>query len=214
MIYDVPFRHQQALDPSALSNITTTLRAIEKALHDCRNAGVDPNSDPAVVLLARHMATVSTNRARRDVLRQACTRRLGELKRFPTLLALAIRGVEYDAGAKERFHIDATDAMNALAVALPLTPGTFEVTSIQGTPDQSGHVLLSSEDFAVTVRIGARHEGREVAYCAVGQGPDAPTRYAPMAELLKPDRFAARLRRDLSIAVQPAAYVTPAPIGI
>ena len=56
MIYDVPFRHQQALNPSGLPTITTTLRAIEKAVEDCRNAGVDPDSDPAVVLLARHMA--------------------------------------------------------------------------------------------------------------------------------------------------------------
>jgi len=209
MIYDVPFRHQQALDPSALTTITTTLHAIEKAVQDCRNAGVNPNSDPAVVLLARHMAIVSTNRARRDVLRHACTRRLAELKRFPTLLALAIRGVEYDEVAKERFHIDASEALNVLASALVLTPGTFEIVSTQGSCDQSGHVLLAAEDLAVSVKIGIRHEGREVAYRAVRDGMDALNRYAPIAELLKPERFAARLRRDLSLTVRPAAPVAP-----
>lgn len=209
MIYDVPFRHQQALDPSALPTITTTLRAIEKAIEDCRNAGVDPDSDPAVVLLARHMATVSTNRRPRAVLRQACTRRLAELTRFPTLLALAIRGVEYDAGAKERFHLDATIAMNALAEALGLTAGTFEVVSIQKGRDQSGQVLLAAEKIAVTVAIGRRHEGREVSYRAVDEGPDAPNRYAPMSELLRPGRLAARLRRDLPCAF---TQVVPEPI--
>jgi hypothetical protein len=211
MIYDVPFRHQQALDPSALSTITTTLHAIEKALEDCRNAGVDPNSDPAVVLLARHMAVVSTNRAPRAVLRHACTRRLAELTRFPTLLALAIRGVEYDSVAKERFHIDATVAMNALAQALGLTAGTFEVVSIQGGRDQSGQVLLAAEKFAVTVAIGRRHEGREVSYRGVQEGSDAPNRYAPMSELLRPGRLAARLQHDLPAAFPPIA---PAPILI
>ncbi|MEG3168094.1 hypothetical protein U1737_07815 [Sphingomonas sp. LB3N6] len=209
MIYDVPFRHQQALDPSALTTVVATLHAMGKAVDDCRNAGVDPNSDPAVVLLARHMATVSTNRAPRDVLRHACRRRLEDLKRFPTLLALAIRGVEYDAGAKERFHIEATEAMNALTVCIGLAPGTFEIVSLQGERDQSGHVLLAAGEFAVTVRIGARHEGREVAYRAVCDSTSPPNHYAPMADLLKPDRFADRLRRDLSIEVRPVAPVAP-----
>ncbi len=211
MIYDVPFRHQQALDPSALPTITTTLRAIEKAIEDCRNAGVDPDSDPAVVLLARHMAIVSTNRRPRAVLRQACKRRLEELTRFPTLLALAIRGVEYDAGAKERFHLDATAAMNALAKVLCLAPGTFKVVSIQGGRDQSGHVLLAAERIAVTVAIGRRHEGREVSYRAVNDGQDAPNRYAPMAELLRPRQLAARLQRDLPGALP---QIIPAPASI
>ena len=39
MIYDVPFRHQQALDPSGLPTITTTLRAIEKAVDEPSAAG-------------------------------------------------------------------------------------------------------------------------------------------------------------------------------
>lgn len=212
MIYDVPFRHQQALDPSGLPTITTTLRAIEKAVEDCRNAGVDPDSDPAVVLLARHMAVVSTNRRPRAVLRQACNRRLEDLTRFPTLLALAIRGVEYDAGAKERFHLDATAAMTALAEVLELAAGTFKVVSIQGGRDESGQVLLAAEKVAVTVAIGRRHEGREVSYRAVKEGTAMPNRFAPMAELLRPRRLAARLRRDLPEAFAPAASL-PIPIA-
>lgn len=61
MNFDTVHRHQQALDPSALTTIRTTLHAIEQGISDCRNAGVDPDTDPAVVLLARHLAVVSSN---------------------------------------------------------------------------------------------------------------------------------------------------------
>jgi hypothetical protein len=199
MIYDVPFRHQQALDPSALTTVTATLNAIGKALEDCRNAGVSPDSDPAVALLTRHMATVSSNQADAEVLRAACHRRLEELQRFPPLLALAIRGVEYDVLAKNRFHEDGRAAMVQLATALGLAPEAYTVCNFEGTPDQSGNVLLAAADVAVMVQIGGRHEGREVSYRAVSEGLQQPNRFASIQDLLKPDRFADRLCRELGL---------------
>jgi hypothetical protein len=199
MIYDVPFRHQQALDPSALTTVTATLRAIGKAVEDCRNAGVSPDSDPAVALLTRHMATVSSNHAGEDTLRAACNRRIDEIKRFPTLLALAIRGVEYDVAAKSRFHEDGRSAMLLLATALGLAPETYTVCNVQSTPDQSGHVMLAAADVAVMLQVGGRHEGREVSYRAVSEGHERPNRFASIRDLLKPDRFADRLCRELGL---------------
>src|SRR3546814_18285795 len=38
--------------------IGTTLHAIHAAITDCRNAGLDLESDPAIILLARHLGTV------------------------------------------------------------------------------------------------------------------------------------------------------------
>src|SRR3546814_18916415 len=38
--------------------IGTTLHAIHAAITDCRNAGLDLESDPAFILLARHLGTV------------------------------------------------------------------------------------------------------------------------------------------------------------
>src|SRR3546814_8235499 len=58
MSYDLAFRYSQALDPSALVMIGTTLHAIHAAITDCRNAGLDLESDPAIILLARHLGTV------------------------------------------------------------------------------------------------------------------------------------------------------------
>ena len=53
MSYDLAFRFQQALDPSALMDIAASLHAIEAAITDCRNAGIATESDPAIILLCR-----------------------------------------------------------------------------------------------------------------------------------------------------------------
>lgn len=214
MIYDVPFRHQQALDPSALTTIHTTLHAIEKAIVDCRNAGVHPDTDPSVVLLVRHLAGVSTNKAPDAVLQAACSRRIEELRRFPTLLALAIRGVEYDPAAKERFHQDGRKALRRLAAELALVADTFTIRSDEGAVWTAGDVVLRAPGLNVSLSIGGARLGREIAYRRSGATDDfAQTRYATIAELLKPDRFAARLCRDLALpapAEAPAKTLLPA----
>ena len=112
------------------------------------------------------------------MLRAACTRRVEELKRFPTLLALAIRGVAYDAAAKARFHEDGKRAILLLASALGLGVGYYEVRAVTGTVDQSGYILLAAADVAVMLQIGARHEGREVSYRAVSGNHTQPNRFA------------------------------------
>jgi len=205
-MYDVPIRYEQALDPSALTNIRTTLHAMEKALEDCRNAGVCPDTDPAVVLLARHMATVSTNRRDDDTLRFACKRRLDDLRHFPTILALALRGVAFDAVAKDRFHADGQSAMHSLARAMALPEGSYEVRSWLGDISVSGTVFLVADDFVVALSVGGIREGRELTYRAVRGGVrHGQDHYAQILLLVRPERFAARLRRDLNLGPPPAA---------
>lgn len=199
-MYDLPIRYEQALDPSALTNIRTTLHAIEKAIEDCRGAGVCPDSDPAVVLLARHMATVSTNKAPEPILRDHCTRRLDELRRFPPLLALAIRGVGFDAIAKDRFHAEGQKAMRRLAEIMELPPESYEIRSWRGDMSKSGTVYLCTNDFAVELTIGGAREGREVTYRAIRGGVRQGQDYhAQVLQLVRPKRFAARLRNDLKL---------------
>ena len=109
MNFDTAHRHQQALDPSALTTIRTTLHAIEQGIIDCRNAGVDPDTDPAVVLLARHLAIVSSNRASDAVLGAACRHRLDEIRRFPALRGAARPG----AGAVSARQPDLSSATSS-----------------------------------------------------------------------------------------------------
>jgi hypothetical protein len=144
MIFDVATRHRLALDPAGLTSISVTLTAMMRAIEDCRNAGVAPDSDPAVVLLARHMATISPNRAPRAILEGACRRKLADIARFPALLALAARRVEYDSIAKDRFHAEGRAALSALAYALNLDVRSYELTTILGERSDAGCLRLAT----------------------------------------------------------------------
>ena len=200
MTYDVPLRHQQALDPSSLTTIAATFHALGKGIEDCRNAGVDPEHDPAIVLLVRHFARIMAFRADDDSLRALCRHRIGELDRFPALLSLALHGVNNDRVAKERFHADGRTAMRGLARALGLPEGSYRVTSFHGDPAISGAVVLSTCDLEVSLSVGPLHEGNEVQYFAK-RGPAARDRlrFASMREFVKTARFAARIRRELQL---------------
>ena len=118
MPYDVAFRHQQALDPSALVTIGASLHAITRAIDDCRNAGIAFETDPAVILLARHLASVTARQSEDALLKRRCMDRIAELRQHPALLTLAVRGVAHDAAAKDRFHSDGRKALRRLAAAL------------------------------------------------------------------------------------------------
>ncbi|MGT2516929.1 hypothetical protein ACVOMT_24510 (plasmid) [Sphingomonas panni] len=206
-MFDVAFRHQQALDPSALTTIPTTIHAIEKAIEDCRHAGLDANSDPAVVLLARHLASICATRPADTVLRGTCADRIAALRRFPPLLALAVRGVAYDAVAKERFHIDGRKALRRLAAALDLPDRGYDLYSLPGEVSVAGEIVLRTPTIHLELTIGRLREGRELLYRRAGttRDPAGPrNHYAAMREVVHPDRLAARIRRDLDLAAVPA----------
>jgi hypothetical protein len=59
--------------------------------------------------------------------------------------------------------------------------------------------MLAAADVAVMLQVGGRHEGREVSYRAVMEGHERPNRFASIRDLLKPDRFAERLCRELGL---------------
>ena len=115
MTYDVAYRFQQALDPSALVTIGASLHAITRAIDDCRNAGIAFETDPAVILLARHLASVTARQSEDALLKRRCMDRIAELRQHPALLTLAVRGVAHDAAAKGRFHSDGRKALRRLA---------------------------------------------------------------------------------------------------
>jgi hypothetical protein len=215
MSYDVPFRHHQALDPSALTSITAALHAINRGIEDCRVAGVATDSDPAILLIARHLGRLAEAASEEATLRSACTRRIAELDRHPALLALALRGVSFDKAAKDRFHRDGRQAMRRLAIALDLPEGRYEVTSHYGDVAISGSVVLTSPEIEVSLAIGPLHEGNEVSYFAK-RGPAArePLRFARISAFIKADRFATRLKRELRLAdIALACAASPAPIA-
>src|SRR3546814_1882505 len=82
-----------ALDPSSLISLPTALHALNAAIADCRNAGRPHHSDPAVILLARHLGAIASQIERPNVeLRRACMDAIAELRCKPALIALAHKG--------------------------------------------------------------------------------------------------------------------------
>lgn len=59
MRLDTLYRHQQALDPSALTIIAGAAHAVSAAIADCHAAGLNPDIDAAVILLARHLGRIA-----------------------------------------------------------------------------------------------------------------------------------------------------------
>jgi len=202
MHYNVALRHQQALDPSALTTIAATLHAIGAAITDCRNAGKNSETDPAVILLARHLGTVCDGAADSIALRRACMDQIAEIRRHPILRNLAYRGVSYDEAAKRVFHAEARTAMRRLAEALELDEGSYDIRSNKGGPAVSGEITLHGEEVWVRLSLDVFGPGREVAFRQVRGRDDHMgdrNRWASVNELLAPDRFAVRLRAEMRL---------------
>ena len=208
MSYDIAFRHLQALDPSALTTLQAALHAIDAAITDCRNAGKDIETDPAIQLLARHIGVVATKgRPTGLQLRRACMDEIAELKRRPALLALAQKGVAYDAPAKRLFHSDGRRALRRLAEALGLAEGSYDIRSNPGGIAVSGEITLHAEEVWVQLSLDCRSPELEVLYRRVrGRRDHVGDRnhWTSVRELLAPDRFAQKLRREL-VLTPPAA---------
>lgn len=203
MSYDVAFRHQQALDPSALITVGNSLHAVTAAITDCRNAGVDFETDPAVILLIRHLATVCAERPADADLRRDCMARIADLRNRPMLKTLVLRGVAYDQPAKRLFHSEGRSAMRRLAEALGLGERAFDIRSNKAGPALSGEITLHADTVWVQLSIGPFGPGREVCFRKVCSRQDhigERNCWASINELLEPDRFAARIRHELRLA--------------
>lgn len=209
MSYDIAFRFQQALDPSALITLPTALYALNAAIEDCRNAGRSSDSDPAVILLARHLGTIAAQIERPNVeLRRACMDAIAELRRKPALIALARKGVAYDERAKKLFLSDGRKALRALADALGLPDDSYDIRVQRGGVAVSGEVTLHGTTIYVQLSLGLMGADREVLFRKVAGRDDhigERNHWASVHELVQPSRLAARIRRELHLAPPDAA---------
>lgn len=202
MSYDIAFRFQQALDPSSLETLPACLHALIAAIKDCRNAGKPDEADPAVILLARHLGAVADAMSGDDTaLRRACMDRIADMRGKSALVVLAHKGVSYDEQAKKLFHSDGRKALKRLAEALCLVDGSYDLRLNKGGIAVSGEIILHGEELYVQLGLGIG-TGREVMFRRVAGRKDYcgdRNHWAAIDELLEPDRFAARIRRDLNL---------------
>lgn len=206
MPYDVAFRHNQALQPAALTTIGTTLHALEAAIADCRKVGKDAETDPAVILLARHLGTVAVAGELSTMqLRRQCVDAISDIRRQPVLLTLARRGVAWDEPAKREFHAAGRRALRRLADTLLLDDATYSIHSNPGGPAVSGEVILHGEELRIELTLrDCLGPDREVLFTRVDGRTDhvgGRNHWGSIRELLNPDRFAARLRDELQLSL-------------
>jgi hypothetical protein len=208
MSYDTTFRFQQAVDPSAISTLSSAVHCLTAAIDDCRRSGNAAKNDPAVLMLARHLGSVAAANGRSDTaLRQDCMGAISDLRRKPMLVTLAYRGVAYDAEAKKAFHSEACKALSRLADSLGYERGDFDIRSSPGGIAVSGDVILHSDELYVTVSCGGFSNNGEIMYRRCNGRRDYAgdrNHYAGIREITNPGVFAAKLCRDLGLAV-PAA---------
>jgi hypothetical protein len=205
MTYDTAFRFQQAVDPSALSTLSSAVHGLSAAIEDCRRSGNAAETDPAVLMLARHLGAVATANGRSDAaLRQDCMAAISDLRHKPMLVTLAYRGVAYDADAKKAFHSEARKALSRLAEALGFERSEFDIRSSPGGIAVSGEIILHCDELYVTVSCGGFSQNGEIMYRRCNGRRDYSgmrNHYAGIRELTNAGVFAARLCRDLGLAV-------------
>ncbi len=201
MSYDVAFRFQAALDPSALTTIAGALHGVTAAIDDCRKAGKSADCDPAVLLLVRHLGSLAANTGDGDsALRHACLEAIGEMRRKPVLNTLALRGVAHDETAKKLFHSEARRELKNLADALGYDRSDYDLRSNAAGPAVSGEVTLHSNE--IYVQVTCNGTGSDVLYRRVRDRRDFignRNHYAAMRELGNAGTLAQRICRDLAL---------------
>ena len=158
------------------------------------------------------MRDIQMNEMVFDALQEQCEAAIDRLRLVPALPTLAYRGVANDEAAKRAFHREGRVALRALADALGLPDSGYTLTARRGTLAQSGEIILHGDELRVRLSLDIVFPGEEVTYCRVRGRDDHwgdRDRRAPLINLLDPARFAARLRRELTLtpAAEPMALV-------
>ncbi|WP_230771752.1 hypothetical protein [Sphingomonas sp. Leaf4] len=200
MILDTVQRHRQSLDPAALTSITTTLRALIRAVEDCDRVGVMPEHDPATMLLARHLGRIGARDLAEPIPRQDCRRQIATSVDERLLLAIAEAGLT-DDGIIQRFHEQARLVLYRLASALGGAIGAFEVRTHLDV-GLTGRSVLHGDSICVTLGFGYTRDRCTIGYRQVrGQRDDCGGRpyHTGLSDLLDIPALANRIINDLCL---------------
>ncbi len=216
MNYDVAFRYRRALQPDGLRTIQTATRAVAEATQDARNAGIDPETDPATVLLARHLGRIASGLDPEAIhpddapLRRKCLAKIDELKSKPILVALARRGLAYDPEAKRTFHAEAKRALRAFAQHVGLAPDEYDLRSNPAGPAVSGEITFHSDTLYIQIALSSMGHGREILLRRCNGRSDYCGHrnvFCDIAAITDHARFAALIRRETGMVFSPRQSV-------
>ncbi len=208
MNYDVAFRYRRALQPDGLRTIQTATRAVAEAAQDARNAGIDPEHDPATVLLARHLGRIANGGDPEEIhpgdapLRRKCLAKIDELKSKPILVALARRGFAYDPEAKRAFHAEAKRALLAFAQHIGLAPDEYDLRSNPAGPAVSGEIIFHSDTLYIQIAMSSMGQGREILFRRCNGRSDYcghRNAFCDIVAITDHTRFASLIRRETGL---------------
>ena len=215
-IYDLDFRFERALQPDGLRIVTTCTTAVNEAMTDARNAGFDPATDPAVLLLARHLGRIASGGDPEELhegdsaLRAACVERIAKLRGADVLVPLVRRGIGYDRHLIQVYKAAARSRLRALAHALGYSGDSFDLRSEPAGTNVAPRFELSTNHFRLYLDPDRMIPGREISYMraqARRGGWTGSTTRAEIGALGDLDRFARTVRRELYLAA-PAEATT------
>jgi hypothetical protein len=209
---DLPFRFQRALQPDGLRVMQTCSAALTDALNDARRAGCNPETDPAVLLLGRHLGRVAAGECPErghpedDDLRNACEQRIAELQSVPILVPLIQRGLGCDPDLIRVYKSAAREALRYLAHTLCLDPANYNIQLDRHFTADNPAISLFADRFCVTIDPCRINPGREIGWVRTNgrDGPWAGRQLrGPIDLISNVTRFAATVRRDCHLH-QPA----------
>lgn len=209
---DLPFRFQRALQPDGLRVMQTCSAALTDALNDARRAGCNPETDPAVLLLGRHLGRVAAGECPERGhpedydLRKACEQRIAELQSAPILVPLIQRGLGCDPDLIRVYKSAAREALRYLAHTLCLDPANYNIQPDRHFTADNPAISLFADRFCVTIDPCRINPGREIGWVRT-KGRDGPWAgrqlRGPIDLISNVTRFAATVRRDCHLH-QPA----------
>jgi len=199
MFYDTHHRHNDALNPEALTTIPTALHALNAAIEDCGHAGKSPERDAAVLLLIHNLKEV----ARKSGLNQAelrvrCALDRRDVIERPALLAIAGHRIVENIAAKRTFHAQARSALHHLSQALGLGDDACRIATTMIADRDEGMTTLSHADLGIRVVPRGFLPHREISFWRCCNGRVTSQSFdAPLAELLDAQAFARRLKATI-----------------
>ena len=200
-----PFHYRRALAPQGLRTIATVNAAIQEAIANAVNLGIDPASCPAIGLLMRHQLRIANN-SDIDItypedahLRAACETIIADIETRPMLSALHQVARLSD---ESRNHLirEAKAQLRDLARCFALTASDYDLR-VAAHPGITPEITLHTD--CLYIRVAQPFvPGNDVLYRKVRSRTDyigLKNHWATITALEQPAQFAHRLTQDLQL---------------
>lgn len=208
MTYDLDFRYRRALQPEGLTTVLTAIQAVADAVKDARIAGIDPEHDPAVALLACHVGRLAQPVAGEretpcdTTLQARCLERIAQLKSRPAIIALVRRAVEHDREAQRAYHHEAARALRCVAFNIGLARAQYDIHQGEDRFGIAGDVVMRGDALNIRITASPLRTGREITYRSARNKYDefgGKPHQADIGQLADIPRLARRVAADLDL---------------